>query len=680
MAVTTDKLFPATSNSTTTDFSLSGIQLNNQDDLDVYVTKTTAGIAANNNKRILHFRQGTSSNVDANHNQVNNTDGLYFPAITHTGGTETLENYQIVNNNGTVRFNSALPSGAIVFVERRTRDADGTYTTFASGSTIRATDLNNSSTESNFTAQEARNKAFKIQGALFNTGDITSNFVTSDNIVNGSIKTADLDNGAVDTDKINSGAVTTVKINDLAVTTGKIENDAVTNAKIADNAVDVPQLAAGAVTTVKINDDAVTNAKLDDNSVDVPQLVSNSVTTVKINDLAVTTAKIADVNVTTAKIADDAVTTDKLANSIVSDITANNAKVTNVTTNLSTSTTTTAVTVASSDGTNATIGEATSSAAGVMSSLHHNKLDSIEAGAEVNPTNAEIRAAVEAATDSNVFTDNDHSKLNAIEPGATGDQTNAEIRAAVEAATDSNVFTDADHTKLNNAATLTDSQTLTNKTLTTPVINDFSGTAIVTSGTSTSDNKVYSAKRSDELYSTGASQAAASATAAANSATTASTQATNAATSATTASTQASNAATSATTATTQATNAATQAASTLSNLNEFKGIYLGELTSDPIHDSLGNVVNEGDLYFSTSLKRLRIYNGAAWAGINEGALELSKIATTDFSAVYTASAGSNTINLGGLAISGAVFSNEQIATNRMSLAKGSATYNLGGI
>ena len=36
-----------------------------------------------------------------------------------------------------------------------------------------------------------------------------------------------------------------------------------------------------------------------------------------------------------------------------------------------------------------------------------------------------------------------------VEDGATADQSNAEIRAAVEAASDSNVFTDADHTKLN---------------------------------------------------------------------------------------------------------------------------------------------------------------------------------------------------------------------------------------
>jgi hypothetical protein len=164
------------------------------------------------------------------------------------------------------------------------------------------------------------------------------------------------------------------------------------------------------------------------------------------------------------------------------------------------------------------------------------KLDGIEASATADQTNAEIRAAVEAATDSNVFSDADHTKLNGvassannyvhpnhsgdvvstadgatviqvdavdipmlsatgtassttflrgdnawvtptdtnttysigdggltqnnftntlktkldgIEASATADQTNAEIRAAVEAATDSNVFTDADHTKLN---------------------------------------------------------------------------------------------------------------------------------------------------------------------------------------------------------------------------------------
>ena len=80
------------------------------------------------------------------------------------------------------------------------------------------------------------------------------------------------------------------------------------------------------------------------------------------------------------------------------------------------------------------------------------KLDLIEASATADQTDAEIRAAVEAATDSNVFTDADHTKLNSIEASATADQTAAEIRTLVESASDSNVFTDADHTKLDGVA------------------------------------------------------------------------------------------------------------------------------------------------------------------------------------------------------------------------------------
>tara|TARA_Y100000310_G_scaffold60779_1_gene56070 strand:+ start:148 stop:1029 length:882 start_codon:yes stop_codon:yes gene_type:complete len=73
---------------------------------------------------------------------------------------------------------------------------------------------------------------------------------------------------------------------------------------------------------------------------------------------------------------------------------------------------------------------------------------SVEDGATADQTNAEIRAAVEAATDSNVFTNDDHTKLNGIETSATADQTNSEIKTAYEANSNTNAFTDADHTKL----------------------------------------------------------------------------------------------------------------------------------------------------------------------------------------------------------------------------------------
>jgi len=106
---------------------------------------------------------------------------------------------------------------------------------------------------------------------------------------------------------------------------------------------------------------------------------------------------------------------------------------------------------ATADQTNAEIRAAVEAAtdSNVFTDADHSKLNAIEASATADQTASEIRTLVESASDSNVFTDADHSKLNAIEASATADQTNAEIRAAVEAATDSNVFTDADHTKLN---------------------------------------------------------------------------------------------------------------------------------------------------------------------------------------------------------------------------------------
>jgi hypothetical protein len=97
-----------------------------------------------------------------------------------------------------------------------------------------------------------------------------------------------------------------------------------------------------------------------------------------------------------------------------------------------------------------------------MSAADKTKIDGIEASATADQTNSEIRTAVEAATDSHVFTDADHTKLNGIEASATADQTDAEIRAAVEAATDSNVFTDADHTKLNSIEASADVTDATN--------------------------------------------------------------------------------------------------------------------------------------------------------------------------------------------------------------------------
>tara|TARA_R100001463_G_scaffold22883_3_gene54882 strand:- start:6895 stop:9162 length:2268 start_codon:yes stop_codon:yes gene_type:complete len=72
------------------------------------------------------------------------------------------------------------------------------------------------------------------------------------------------------------------------------------------------------------------------------------------------------------------------------------------------------------------------------------KLDGIESGATADQTAAEIRALVESATDSNVFTDADHTKLNSVESGATADQSASEILTAIKTVDGASSGLDAD--------------------------------------------------------------------------------------------------------------------------------------------------------------------------------------------------------------------------------------------
>ena len=65
-------------------------------------------------------------------------------------------------------------------------------------------------------------------------------------------------------------------------------------------------------------------------------------------------------------------------------------------------------------------------------SVDGTKLDGIESGATADQTDVEIRAAVESASDSNVFTNADHSKLDAIEASAdVTDATNVTAAGAL---------------------------------------------------------------------------------------------------------------------------------------------------------------------------------------------------------------------------------------------------------
>ena len=205
--------------------------------------------------------------------------------------------------------------------------------------------------------------------------------------------------------------------------------------------------------TADIRDDAITTAKIRDNAVTMDKLNSGVLPTdITVASANIVNGTIVDVDVnTSAAIAGTKISPD-FGTQVISttgnitvggtvdgrDVAADGTKLDGIETG------------ATADQTNAEIKTAyeANSNTNAFEDAEKTKLAGIESGATADQTAAEVRALVESASDSNVFTDADHSKLNAIEAGATADQTNAEIRAAVEAASDSNVFTDADHTKL----------------------------------------------------------------------------------------------------------------------------------------------------------------------------------------------------------------------------------------
>ena len=272
-----------------------------------------------------------------------------FPYLTQTdvkvkldGATQATTAYFFANAT-TVQMNSAPANGVKVIIYRDT-DNDNKKATFYPGSAIKAEDLNNNIDQILYVAQEVDNNAMSSLGDTPMQGDME--FGQGMGIVFEGATTDNFETRLAVADPTADRTITLPNVTGTVITTGD----------------------TGTVTSAMITDATIVNADING---------SAAIAQSKLN-----------------------------------------------------------------------IANATTSAAGYQSAADKTKLDGIETAATADQTNAEIRAAVEAATDSNVFTDADHTKLNNIETAATADQTAAEIRTLVGDASNSNVFTDSDNTKL----------------------------------------------------------------------------------------------------------------------------------------------------------------------------------------------------------------------------------------
>jgi hypothetical protein len=129
------------------------------------------------------------------------------------------------------------------------------------------------------------------------TGTVTATMLASD-----SVTTAKITDANVTAGKLASNSVETAKIVDANVTAAKLASDSVETAKIKDANVTAAKLATDSVETVKIKDANVTAAKLASDSVETAKIVNANVTEAKIADGAVTSAKIANDTIVDADI------------------------------------------------------------------------------------------------------------------------------------------------------------------------------------------------------------------------------------------------------------------------------------------------------------------------------------------------------------------------------------------
>ena len=183
------------------------------------------------------------------------------------GVTKSLNtHYTIVQSgaNTVINFNTAPADNATIRIFRDT-DIDAIKTTYAAGSSIRASDLNENNTQLLYAAQEfgTLKDDNSVAFSLGDKGDIQVNSSSDWVIQKYSIEQAKMADNSIGNNEIIDGSITGGKLASLAISTAqiaatavnesKIANDAVTNDKIADNAVNTIQIANDAVDPTKIN-------------------------------------------------------------------------------------------------------------------------------------------------------------------------------------------------------------------------------------------------------------------------------------------------------------------------------------------------------------------------------------------------------------------------------------------
>ena len=139
-------------------------------------------------------------------------DGVLKTTSTHYN----ITSYTTTGGGNVVFTSGNIPSSPANIRIYRDTNVDTAKATFTAGSSVKAADLNNNTTQLLYRAQEEQ----------------IPNLIHSYDIDTAAIETANIKADAVTTTKIADDAVTNAKIGNNAVTTNEILNGAITSAKI----------------------------------------------------------------------------------------------------------------------------------------------------------------------------------------------------------------------------------------------------------------------------------------------------------------------------------------------------------------------------------------------------------------------------------------------------------------
>ena len=148
---------------------------------------------------------------------------------------------------------------------------------------------------------------------------IADNAIDSEHYTDGSIDNAHIADDAIDSEHYAAGSIDTAHIADAQITVAKMAINSIDSDQYVDGSIDLAHLAADSVNGTKIADDAIDSEHYTDASIDTAHIGDDQITTAKIADSQITSAKITDGTIVNADVnASAAIDATKIHNGTVS--------------------------------------------------------------------------------------------------------------------------------------------------------------------------------------------------------------------------------------------------------------------------------------------------------------------------------------------------------------------------